>query len=157
VFARQLLFESDRTAKGNRELFMMAADGGAATRIEGTRSRYWDVAPDWQRVSTPDPCTIRGTINADVLVGTSHDDVICGLGGNDQISGLGGSDRLFGGAGSDRIDGGSGIDLLKGGEGADRLLARDHGQDVVVGGPGRDTATVDRKLDRLVGVERLNR
>ena len=135
----------------------MPAGGGAATRIAGASSRYWDVAPDWQALSEPDPCTIRGTINDDVLVGTSGGDVICGLGGDDMIQGLGGADRLFGGNGNDVLVGGSGSDLLNGGLGDDRLLARDHKEDVLVGGRGRDTATVDRKLDRLLSVERLTR
>ena len=62
--------------------------------------------------------------------------MICGLGGGDTITGGGGRDVLLGGTGNDVIH------------------ARDSQADRVDGGPGTDTAFIDRKLDRVVGVER---
>ena len=45
--------------------------------------------------------------------------------------------------------------MLEGGEGADTIIARDGRRDVVSGGPGKDSARVDRGRDRVTGVERL--
>jgi hypothetical protein len=44
------------------------------------------------------------------------------------------------------------VDTLDGGVGSDMFFARDGARDLVVGGPGRDTGTVD-KVDRLTSVE----
>lgn len=100
------------------------------------------------------PTTFIGTEGADTIVGTPSADVVCGRGGNDVIVGNGGNDSLFGGEGADRITGGRGRDRMLGEAGNDTLLARDRTRDVVVGGTGRDVATVDRKLDSVSGVER---
>jgi hypothetical protein len=116
-------------------------------------------------------CTILGSQGPDVLRGTPGPDVICGYGGNDRVYGLGGNDVVIAGAGDDVVVGGSGNDVLQGGPGSDQLLggsgydqlsggagkdslsARDHRSDVVVGGPGQDSATLD-KADRVVSIER---
>jgi RTX calcium-binding nonapeptide repeat (4 copies) len=82
-------------------------------------------------------CTLIGMSTRDVIRGTSGPDVVCGLGGNDWLTG------------------GPAADVLDGGSGADRLDARDGRRDVVRGGPGKDSARVDRGLDRVSGVERL--
>jgi RTX calcium-binding nonapeptide repeat (4 copies) len=82
-------------------------------------------------------CTLIGMATRDVIPGTSGPDVVCGLGGNDWLTG------------------GPDADVLDGGSGADRLDARDGRRDVVRGGPGKDSARVDRRLDRVSGVERL--
>jgi hypothetical protein len=82
-------------------------------------------------------CTLIGMSTADVIEGPSGSDTICGLAGND------------------RLTGGTGSDILQGGLGNDTLNARDGGRDVVRGGPGRDVARIDRKLDRVAGVERI--
>jgi len=37
------------------------------------------------------------------------------------------------------------------------IRAKDRARDVVNGGPGTDTATIDVKLDKLTSVERHNR
>lgn len=84
-------------------------------------------------------CTLIGTAEAEAITGTSGRDVICGL------------------AGGDRLTGGAGSDTLNGGAGNDTLNARDGGRDVVVGGPGHDSARIDRGLDRVRGVERILR
>lgn len=82
-------------------------------------------------------CTLIGMGVADAITGTPGPDTICGLGG---------ADRLTGGAGADILEGGSGNDVLN---------ARDGRRDVVRGGPGHDTAQIDRGLDRVTGVERI--
>jgi RTX calcium-binding nonapeptide repeat (4 copies) len=81
-------------------------------------------------------CTLIGSAQGERIVGTDGPDTICGLAGNDPLTG------------------GAGADILDGGPGADTLNARDGRRDVVRGGPGRDSARVDR-LDRVIGVERL--
>jgi Ca2+-binding RTX toxin-like protein len=151
---RTVLFESERTAKGNRELFAMPSGGTDARARRVTTDRLWNVAPDWGVARNIPGCTITGTINADRVVGTSGRDVICGLGGNDTLFGLGGDDTLIGAGGGDVLDGGAGADRLVGGVGNDTLLAIDRLTDVVDGGAGTDGAKADKKLDRLVSVER---
>jgi len=54
---------------------------------------------------------------------------------------------------SDRITGGLGRDIHRGGPGADHLASRDGGPDSVDGGPGADSARIDRPYDRLTNVE----
>jgi Ca2+-binding RTX toxin-like protein len=153
----KIVFVSDRAAKDSRKLFVMSADGGTATRLINLSGFTYQMVPDWQPLAAKDPCTIRGTINADQLVGTPGADVICGLGGNDSIQGLGGNDKIDGGAGNDLITGGAGTDTLLGGNGNDTIYAKDGARDLVNGGPGADTAVVDPKLDRLVSIERHNK
>jgi len=120
-------------------------------------------------------CTIVGTARRDVLLGTARRDVICGRGGNDVIRSGGGNDVVLGGAGDDLIHGGPGADRLLGGTGrdtliggagrdalfgeggADSILAVDRRADGVSGGRGRDSAQVDRGLDRVRGVETIRR
>ena len=92
------------------------------------------------------PCRFVGTARNDKLKGSPFLDFLVGLGGNDVLHGL---------AGRDQLTGGSGRDTLEGGEGADTIIARDGRRDVVSGGPGKDSARIDRGLDRVTGVERL--
>lgn len=103
-----------------------------------------------------------GSGNDVVVAGRGRDEVVGGP-GNDRLDGGDGRDRLFGNAGNDRLSGGRGRDSLVGGTGRDTLLggpdadtifARDGRRDVVNGGAGRDTATLDRRLDRVASVER---
>ena len=89
-------------------------------------------------------CTQAGTEGTDTLAGGPQDDVLCGLGGADRIEGGGGNDIIVGGPGRDRLFGGSGSDML---------YARDGARDVVAGGSGRDRGRVDRRLDKVTGVE----
>jgi len=91
--------------------------------------------------------TIRGTSRADTLRGTQSADRLIGLGGNDKLYGLGGNDFL---------DGGPASDVLNGGGGNDRLIARDGLPDVLVCGPGRDSARVDAS-DKISGCEEVSR
>jgi Ca2+-binding RTX toxin-like protein len=119
------------------------------TRTPGT-------APDPRRAGRGGAiCTIDGTARADRLRGTAGNDVICGFGGGDTIDGRGGHDLIYGGLGNDRITGGPGLDVLYGNAGRDRLSARDGKRDRLDGGAGRDNARVDRRRDRVRGVERV--
>jgi Ca2+-binding RTX toxin-like protein len=170
---RSIVFVSDRTAKDNREFFRMTASGGSQHRL--LASRLWDMSPDWGPSLGRAGCTITGTINPDVLAGTPGRDVICGLGGRDAISGLGGNDRLLGEAGDDSIRGGAGADLIDGGTGNDHLVgsagrdtirggpgadfvdARDGGTDTLDGGASVDRARIDRKLDKLSSIEKVEK
>ncbi len=63
---------------------------------------------------------------------------------------------IDGGRGDDTLEGGGGRDVLNGGRGPDDLHARDTAADSVLGGPGRDEATVDRR-DTVSGVETVHR
>ena len=92
------------------------------------------------------PCRFVGTARGDKLTGTPFLDFLVGLRGDDVLRGLGGRDKLTGGTGRD---------VLEGGDGADTIIARDGRRDVVSGGDGKDSARVDRGLDRVTGVERL--
>lgn len=103
-----------------------------------------------------------GAGNDTVFAGAGRDELVGGN-GNDRLFGQNGVDRIFGNAGNDRLVGGYGRDTLVGGTGSDTLLggpdndtifARDGRKDVVDGGRGRDTATLDRRLDRYGSVER---
>ncbi len=95
-----------------------------------------------------------GGPGADVLDGGTGNDALYGGAGADLLAGRSGNDLLDGGAGADRLVGGIGRDHLIGRAGNDVVLAADGGRDVIEGGPGRDIATIDRALDRVVGVER---
>src|SRR5262249_45009449 len=154
-----IVFVSDRAAKDSRKLYVMSSSGSSPRRlITSIGPGYtYQMVPDWQPVTTKDPCTIRGTINEDVLVGTPKADVICGLGGNDVIKGLGGNDTLIGGPGNDTLIGGGGKNVLLGGSGNDLLEAKNGQADVVNGGPGRDQAVVDKGLDKVASVEKVTR
>ncbi len=117
-----------------------------------------------------------GLDGKDILVGGPGNDKLLGGDGDDVLVGGAGADELVGGVGADRLEGGEGLDRLLGGPGADTLLggslgdillggagkdvmlggsgndvllARDGSRDVVDGGPGRNTARVDRGSDRV--------
>jgi Tol biopolymer transport system component len=121
----QLMFTSDRAGRNQRGLYVMDTTGANVRRLPAGIA----VQGDWQRVGTrrPADCTIWGTGGDDLLPGTRGNDVACGLEGND------------------RIDAGPGADVLRGGP----------GRDVLNGGPGRDEARVERRLDRVVSIDRL--
>ncbi|HEY6961796.1 MAG TPA: hypothetical protein VI408_07915 [Gaiellaceae bacterium] len=98
---------------------------------------------------------IIGSTRSDYLPGGGGNDVIVGRAGNDTILGGAGNDRLFGGRGNDVIDGGSGSDRIYGGPGSDTIRAVDNHKDIVVCGPGRDRAFVDR-VDVVSGCEAVS-
>jgi Ca2+-binding RTX toxin-like protein len=151
-----IAFSSDR--RGALELYVMRATGAAQRPL--TSGAAPAAGADWQRripldvefvlpVLAPGAggrvCTQVGTEGRNTLTGGPQGDVLCGLGG---------ADRITGAAGNDVIIGGPGRDTLLGGAGSDTLYARDRARDVVDGGRGRDTARVDRKRDKVKGVER---
>ena len=91
---KSIVFESDRGAKNNRDLYVTDVRGGDEHRLFAD-SRYWDVAPSWSANSGSPKCTITGTIHADTIIGTSGNDVICGLGGSDTLLGGAGNDVFY--------------------------------------------------------------
>ena len=127
----------------------------------------------------PHGCTIFARAKHAALLetdGTDGNDIICGTPGSDHIDPLkgndivwggagddtvhedvhesGGNDRLYGQGGNDHLSGGGGADQLYGGTGDDELSAGRGGvRDIVDGGPGRDTAWVEKGIDTVVNVE----
>jgi VCBS repeat-containing protein len=121
----------------------------------------------------------KNKINAlgggDVVNGLRGGDWLYGEGGDDGVSGGPGVDYINGGIGEDRLDGEESADtvveiehgaysstarqkqrtvnVLIGGRGNDTIRARDGKKDIIRGGPGRDTAYVD-KVDKVKGVEK---
>ncbi len=69
--------------------------------------------------------TVRGSEGSDALRGSA---------GGEEISGLGGADELYGGPGGDVLLAGAGDDFVE---------AADGERDLVLCGPGADTASVD--------------
>jgi Ca2+-binding RTX toxin-like protein len=72
--------------------------------------------------------------------------------GDDTITGNASANGLFGGAGNDAITGGAGSDTLRGEAGNDILAANDTIQDIVDGGDGNDSASVDVELDIVMNL-----
>ncbi len=97
---------------------------------------------------------IYGGPGADVLDGGVGNDVLRGGAGDDELRGRSGNDVLDGGAGRDQLLGGTGRDRMLGRAGGDTILAKDGFRDVVDGGGGSDTATLDQALDSVGYVER---
>ena len=97
---------------------------------------------------------VFGGIGNDVIYGGSGRDRLFGQDGRDKLVGGAGANQLFGGSGNDTIlggflgdtiVGGLGRDMILAGSGNDMIFARDGARDVVRGGYGRDTATLDRR------------
>ncbi|MBB2943180.1 Ca2+-binding RTX toxin-like protein [Actinoplanes lutulentus] len=106
---------------------------------------------------------LGGGSGHDKLYGQTGDDSLAGEHGNDTLyAGSGadrllgdsfyyadrGHDKLYGESGNDMLEGGYGNDRLEGGTGDDRLegdvnpedSGNEHGSDVILGGPGVDSA-----------------
>src|SRR5439155_1020176 len=67
----KIVFESDRGGRGNRDIWVMSSSGGAAKRL--TRSRGWDVAPDWQAVPRHAYASLSSRSQAAALAATALD------------------------------------------------------------------------------------
>jgi hypothetical protein len=121
---------------------------------------------------------VKGLQNADLLKGERGRDELTGGRGIDTIYGGAGYDWLNGKQGGDHlievehvshsstahskqhtVDALIGshknrkVDVLIGGRGNDTIRAKDGKRDIIRGGPGRDTAYVD-KVDKVTGVEK---
>jgi dipeptidyl aminopeptidase/acylaminoacyl peptidase len=125
-------------------------DGSRLVFASGRECLRWGLyVIDFKRAAQAritNACRFVGTARNDKLKGSPFLDFLVGLRGDDVLRGLGGRDKLTGGTGRD---------VLEGGEGADTIIARDGRRDVVSGGDGKDSARVDRGLDRVTGVERF--
>lgn len=128
------------------------------------------------------PEYIDGGAGADDINGNNGDDKIFGGKGSDLLHGAPGNDYENGGPDSDtawgdkghdtlraevhhqgsphqgsiqaaKIKGGRKPDKLLGGRGNDTIRAQNGKRDIIRGGPGRDTAYVDRGVDDVEGVE----
>jgi hypothetical protein len=122
--------------------------------------------------------TVKGLGGADWLFGDPGGDKLSGGAGVDHIRGGTGLDKLDGKKGNDHlkdverapqrstarskqrtVDALIGspknltVDVLIGGRGNDTFMARDGKKDIIRGGPGHDTAYVDR-VDKVTGVEK---
>jgi len=126
-------------------LMMIRPDGSGEHPASTGGVQAYD--PAWRPAGPPPtdrrPCFVRGTSKNDVLVGTDRGDLIIGGKGEDVIRGRGGDDVLVGGGGHDRLEGGRGDDVL---------VTADGGRDYALGGPGKDSAVIDR-TDRLRSIE----
>jgi hypothetical protein len=112
--------------------------------------------------------TIRGLRSTDYVGGKGAADTLFGNTGSDEVKGGGGKDYMSGGNGVDEMHGDPGYDTivdestnggksrrpdkLLGDEGNDTIRAQDGRRDIIRGGPGSDTAYVDR-VDNVKGVE----
>ena len=148
---------------GYRRCSVSAA--GAADSVEGVRRFVIAIAAAASALALAGfalahDVTWYGTTGHDVRYGHEHRDTFFGRAGNDELYGRRGPDTLFGqrgrdllsgGSGPDILDGGRGVDSLYGGYGDDVILAQDGNLDVIVCGPGRDIAWVDRAADYWEG------
>ena len=95
------------------------------------------------------------TGGADTLIGGAGPDTLTAI-VTDPNAEVEGSFTLKGGTGNDILTGGQGTsDILVGGGGSDVFRAKDGLRDVVNGGAGTDKAKVDRKLDKVSGIEKF--
>lgn len=100
---------------------------------------------------------IEGLAGNDALHGRAGDDTIRAGAGNDRAWGDQGADRIWGDTGSDVIVGGAGRDRMYGSAGRDSIDANDRAAgDLVDGGPGTDSCTINRG-DVARGCERIVR
>jgi len=92
-----------------------------------------------------------GTASGDNI----RDDVEAVIGSEfaDKLTGDEKFDSFFGRGGADTINPGTASDRVFGEAGDDILLVKDGTDDIVNGGSGTDTATVDRVIDALTSVE----
>ena len=162
AYMRVLTWTNARTnvrVAGYGDLYLGSLNGGAPVRLTATTGTD-ESSPAWRTNTSgaagrAQPCILRGTARRDVLRGTPLDDLVDAGAGNDIVYGAGGDDFAAGAAGSDNLVGGPGRDWLWGEAGNDRFNARDRTRDSILGGYGSDRARVDRRLDTVLGVERV--
>jgi Ca2+-binding RTX toxin-like protein len=133
---------------------LSGADLGGRARVDRQvvdKGAYERKAP-----AQPFSKVLFGSAGPNDLAGGAKRDLICGFAGKDEAEGrdasdlviLGaGNDDATGGGGADRVIAGSGDDVIAGGAGGDVLKGRDgvRNNDTVLGGPGPDTCTADRR------------
>ena len=83
-------------------------------------------------------CTVRGSAGPNVIRSKPKPEIICGRGGND---------RIYAGRG----------DIVLAGDGNDTIYSRNGSANVLNGGPGRDSARLDPRMDVRASVEVLLR
>ena len=96
---------------------------------------------------------VRGQAAGDGTDSLAAVENVVGSSFDDRLFGNRSANLLSGGAGNDLLDGRGGKDVLRGGPGRDVFHARDGRADRLVGDAGRDSARLDRKLDRAIGIE----
>ena len=155
----QIAFDSTRD--GNWELYVMDADGSGQTRL--TDHPALDARPVWspngQQIVFESERTGRGLRRVYVMAadGSQVRRLSAGqdVGADWQPLGPRPSGcTIWGTAGDDLLVGTPRRDVICGEAGNDVVHARDGVRDVVEGGPGRDSARVDRRLDRVRSIER---
>jgi hypothetical protein len=131
----------------------LADTNGRNRRVLRTPPEVFGGTPAWRPAAAPVKgarrCTLLGTRHAEVLVGTAKADLIYAGRGNDVVRGRGGDDVIVG---DEPYTARPGNDVLLGGPGRDFIDSADERRDLVDGGPGRDRALVDPR-DRVRSIE----
>jgi Ca2+-binding RTX toxin-like protein len=96
------------------------------------------------------PTQIIGTPDPDTLIGGEDDEVLIGLEASDSLNGGAGDDVLYGNEGDDTLDGDSGNDTMFGGEGDDFYHVESAG-DVVTENLNEGTDTVYSSITYTLG------
>jgi|GEM_PF-655477 len=151
-------FAGDAVSDGKRTPSVAQA---AAVSCGGRKATIIGTDGDDYLEGTSGTDVIHGLSGDDVIESYEGDDVICGGRGDDSPT-LGDDLRgLFGGPGHDRIHGGKGSDLIGGGNSPSAQFEDGTGSDVMMGGMGHDTicdegcirqaVARDQGDDRLIG------
>jgi Tol biopolymer transport system component len=161
---RRIAFESNRDR--NYEIYVVNADGSGLERL--TNHPAQDALPAW----SPDGTRIAfrsdrgGKENVDIwtmrpdghgLVHVTHRSGLESLPSWQPLGPRPAGCTIWGTRGRDLIAGSPHRDRICGLGGNDTIVANDRRRDAVDGGAGRDVAFVDRRLDRVLHVERVVR
>jgi Tol biopolymer transport system component len=161
---RSIAFESTRD--GNFEVYRMDADGSAQRRL--TFHLGLDALPEWspdgKRIAFESNRAGKGTrdvwtmdVNGGTLKRVTSRATAFSPPSWQPLGPRPAGCSMWGTAGPDLLSGTAKADRICGLGGNDRFFVRRGGNDVIVGGPGRDEAFLDRKGDRAVSVERIHR
>ena len=95
---------------------------------------------------------VDGGRGSDTISGGFGNDIVRGNYGNDQIHDGDGQDRVYGGSGDDQItaDQDKFVDYFYGNDGNDSFYGAVGGSDVMAGGVGDDTYTIQSSNDQIV-------